>query len=238
MTDPEKKGEGEPKINLPDDVTKVLEDIKAKLNNSPVEREETPPGPSAPSYAERRAILQKTLGYTDDQMAAHEQMIVQNQAPVVENLGWIRLEKKTDIDSFRKEIESELSIYPAEKRTPDVMEKIYFMVKGKRADSKPAAAAGTSLDGRVVDARVTRGPGYSGSEPGISRGDEGGGGPSEEEDQLNDQEKFVASKLGVNEKDYALSRKAGKNIRELKVPDQRPVTSLADIELRRLTKSR
>lgn len=71
---------------------------------------------------------------------------------------------------------------------------------------------------------------------GGGRGDGGGGG---DEDQLTEQEKFVVQKLNdagsnITEKEYATSKKLGKSIRELKVPDTREVRSLADVELRRL----
>lgn len=219
--------------NLPESVTKVLEDIRAKLDNqSP--KIEAAPVPAAPSYVDQREELKKSLGYSEDQMHAHEQMILKNNAPVVESLGWSRLEKKADLDTFRKEIESELSLYPQERRTPEIMEKVYYFVKGKHADSKPTATAPApaSSGSRVAETRVTRGPGYSGADPGLPSGGKGEGGG--EDLALNDQEKFVASKLGVTEKDYARAREVGRSVRELKIPDTRSSQSMADIELRRL----
>lgn len=230
----ESKATEEKPGNLPDEVTKVLEDIREKLDN-PTPAKETPTVPAAPSYVEQRETMKKTLNYTEEQMQAHEQMLMRSQAPIIENTGWSRLEKKSDLDTYRKEIEAELSIYPQERRTPEVMEKIYFYVKGKHADSKPAAPASAPAGSRVAETRVSRGPGYSGSDPGMPAG---GGEGAGEEDKLSDAEKFVAAKLGVTEKDYASSRRIGKSIRELRVPDARPVSSLADIELRRLTAPR
>ncbi len=227
---PETEEKKEEKGNLPDPVQQALEEIKQKLENPPAKEE--PVIPSGPTAADKRAEIQKRLGFNDDQMAAHEEMIMRSQAPIIENTGWTRLEKKADIETFRKEIEAELAIYPQERRTPDVMEKIYFFVKGKHADSKPTKT--NEPDKRVVDTRVSRGPGYTGSEPGLTgspRSTEG----APEEEALSDSEKFVAAKLGVDEKDYAKSKAAGRAIRELRVPDDRPATSMADIELRRLT---
>ncbi len=219
------------KGNLPDPVVQALEEIKQKLEIPPAEKEI--PVQAGPSVADRRAEIQKRLKFDDDQMAAHEEMIMRSQAPLIEQTGWAKLEKKADIENHRKEIEQELSIYPQERRTPDVMEKIYNMVRGKKLDSKPAGKS-TETDRRVTETRVSRGPGYTGSEPGLSGSPRSADGAPEEE-ALSDQEKFVAAKLGVDEKDYAKSKAAGKAIRELKITDDRPATSMADIELRRLT---
>lgn len=224
MPDPNEETKDAPPVN--EEITKVLEDLRSaadKLNKPAEEPRTMPPMP------DRRAALQKSLGYSDEQMAAHEEMIMRAQAPVIENTAWTRLEKKPDLENYRKEIEAELAIYPQERRTPDLMEKIYFMVRGKHADSKPAGAA---PKGDAHRSRVSSGPGYSGADPGLSAGG-GSGGPAD--DELDDREKFVADKLGVGYKEYAQSKKAGKEIRELRVPDTRPVNSLADVELRRMT---
>ncbi len=212
-----------------EEITKVLEDLRtaAEKLNKPAEEPRT-----APPIPDRRATLQKSLGYSDEQMAAHEEMIMRAQAPVIENTAWTKLEKKPDVETYRKEIEAELSLYPQERRTPDLLEKVYFYVRGKHADSKPAAGA---PKGGAPTTRVSSGPGYSGADPGLSAG---GGSGAPESEELDDREKFVADKLGVDYKGYAASKKAGKEIRELRVPDSRPVNSLADVELRRMTGKR
>lgn len=234
MPEPENK-EG----NLPDPVMDVLKEIQEKVDKLP-KGDEKPEvtTPSAPTYADRRVELQKSLGYTDQQMAAHEEMIMRANAPVIERTAWSHIEKRPDIETYRKEIEAELAIYPQERRTPDILEKVYYMVRGKHADSKPAAPA--AKGGSREDVRVSRGPGYTGAEPGLAGGSDEKGGEGEE---LDDKEKYVVSKLReggieITEKDYAKSRNAGRNIRELRVPDQRQATSMADLELRRLTRSR
>lgn len=226
----EDKDEG----NLPDAVTEALKEIREKLDAPP--KKEEPPVEKGPSANDRRAALQKSLGFTDEQMAAHEQSIMQANAPIIEQTGWTRLEKRPDLDKFRKEIESELAIYPQERRTPDIMEKIYFYVKGKHSDSKPDEK--DDKKGPVTKTRVASGPGYTGQEGGMGARDETGGG-GEGDDQLSDAEKFVVQKLRdagekITDKEYATSKKVGRSIRELRVPDTREVRSLADVELRRL----
>ena len=233
MPDPTEK-EG----NLPDPVMDVLKEIQEKVDKLPKDGVKPEAAvPAAPNYADRRAELQKSLGYTDQQMAAHEEMIMRANAPVIERTAWSHIEKRPDIETYRKEIEAELAIYPQERRTPDILEKVYYMVRGKHADAKPAAPA---KGGSREDVRVSRGPGYTGAEPGLTSGSDEKGSEGEE---LDDKEKYVVSKLreggiDITEKDYAKSRNAGRNIRELRVPDQRQATSMADLELRRLTRSR
>src|SRR5947207_3125860 len=103
MPDDSKPKTEEKPGNLPEEVTKVLEDIKAKLENPPVPKEE-PKAPVFPSPLEQRETLKKSLGFTEEQMQAHETLLRQSQAPVQESLGWTKLEKKSDIESYRKEI--------------------------------------------------------------------------------------------------------------------------------------
>lgn len=216
--------------NLPDGVTKVLEDIKSKLDGLPPATPPAAAAPTVPSWQDQREDLKKRMGYNEEQMRAHEEMLSRQQAPIIESQGWTQLEKHKDLDKYKKEIEAELAIYPQNQRTPVIMEKIFYFVKGKHADSQPATpqtpASGTPRT------RVSAGPGYSGAEPGLPAG--GGGEGGTEEEALNDKEKFVAEKLGISEKDYAKARNVGKNIRELKLPDNRQTNSLADVELRRL----
>lgn len=234
MPDPkDTKTEEKPPVN--EEITKVLEELKSATEKLKAPVEEKPAAPVSPTYADRREALQKSLGYTNEQMAAHEEMILRAQAPVIERTAWSAIEKKSDLDTYRGEIEKELAMYPQERRTPEIMEKIYYYVKGKHADSKPAPTKETKPN-PVERTRVTGGPGYTGQEPGMGGGSETK--PGEEEMQLNDQEKFVASKLGITESEYAKSRNVGKEIRGLRMPDERPVNSLADVELRRMTGKR
>ena len=229
MADEEKK-EG----NLPDPVMDVLKDLQEKVASIQKPAEEKPVVSVPDSNAQREAD-RKALGFTEDQMAAHERSQMRVNAPVMERTAWATLEKKSDLDTYRKEIEAELAIYPQERRTPDIMEKIYYMVRGKHADSKPAGDPKKAP--KVEGSRVTGGPGYTGADPSMSGGGRGEGAGSDD-GELDEAEKFVADKLGVDHKEYAASKKAGKEIRTLRPQDQRPVTSLADIELRRMTARR
>lgn len=227
MPKPEDGEQKDDKGSLPEEVTKVLEEIKVTLEKNNTPKEE--PASKAPTYADQRASLQKRMGFSDEQMAAHEEMLLRSQAPVIERTAWSSVEKRADIDTYRPEMEKELAIYPQERRTPELMDKIYYYVKGKHVESKPKE---DPKKGPTVETKISRGPGYDGMSPGSGSGREEAPAASEE---LDDREKFVASKLGITDKDYAKSRNAGRAIRELRVPDERPATSMADIELRRMT---
>lgn len=227
-TKPDEKKEKEG--NLPDGVTKVLEDIKTKIDGMAPTAAPPASTPTVPSWQEQREDLKKRMGYNEEQMRAHEEMLTRQQAPIIENQGWTHLEKHKDLDKYKKEIEAEIALYPQHQRTPGMMDKIYYFVKGKHADSQPAATLTPKPN--EPRTRVSAGPGYSGADPGLPAG--GGGEGGSEEETLDEKEKFVASKLGISEKDYAKARNVGKTIRELKVPDTRQSTSLADVELRRL----
>ena len=87
----------------------------------------------------------------------------------------------------------------------------------------------------MASTAVSRGPGYTGAEPGLAPGTGGTGEGAMDEEKLDDREKYVAGKLGITEADYLKSKKAGREIRELRVPDTREARSIADVELRRLT---
>lgn len=228
---PEPKPSEEEKKGLPDAVNKVLEDIKAGVEkmNKPAE-ETSKPSPTAPSWQDQREDYRKRLGFSEEQMRAHEEMSAKQNAPVIENLGWSHLEKKSDLATYRKEIEAELSIYPQERRDPGLMEKIYYYIKGKHADSK----APEKRDEKPVE-RVTRGPGYSGAETGLPAG--GGEGGKGEEEQLTDVEKFLAAKFGTSEAAYAKAKKERRDFRGIK-PASLEAKGMADLELNRLMRPR
>lgn len=226
----EKEKEG----NLPDPVMDVLKDLQQKVDAIQPKETEKKPVTAGPSYADQREADRKALGFTEEQMAAHERTQMRVNAPLMERTAWSTVEKKADIETYRKEIEAEVAIYRPENRTPEILEKIYYMVRGKHADSKPAIPPNKGQ--KVEDRKVSGGPGYTGSEPSLSGGrDEN---RQDDNQELDDREKFVADKLGVGHKEYAQAKKVGREIRELKPQDMRPVTSLADVELRRMTGKR
>lgn len=223
--------------NLPEPALEVLKEIKEKVDSMSRPAEEKPTV-TVPSVSEEREGYKKTMGWSEEQMQVHERQLARAAGQNNETLGWTKLEKRQDIDKYRTEIEKELAIYPSERRTPDIMEKIYFMVKGKNSDSKPAETPGTKPGSRVVDTRVSRGPGYNGADPGMASSSPG---EENKDEALSDGEQFVVNKLaphvpgGLSEKDYAKSRNQGRSIRELRVTETLKPTSLADVELRRLT---
>lgn len=219
----------------PDPVMDVLNDLQKKVEELKKPVEEKPAAPTVPTRAEQRADLQKRLGFNDDQMAAYEQDQASRQAPLVEQTAWANLSKRQDLDKYRKEIEEELSHYRPESKTPEILEKVYFMVKGRHADSAPTPAASPKPGERVASSRVSGGPGYSGTEGGASSDPK----PADKSDELNEAEAIAANKLGVDHKRFALSRNSGKDITPLKrAPEVPAAANGADLELRRLQGAR
>ena len=220
----------------PDPVMDVLADLQKKVDDLKKPVEEKPAAPSVPSWVAEREAERKALGFTEEQMQAHERSVARQQAPANEAAAWSTLEKRQDLDKYRKEIEEELKIYRPEAKTADLMQKIYFMVKGRHADSAPVPKADEKKPGdRVASSRVSGGPGYSGTE--------GGAGsdklPEDKSGDLNEAEAMTANKLGVDPKRFALSRNSGKDITPLRKPVELPSASTgADLELRRLQGTR
>ena len=232
MTEPkDKETPAGDKGNLPDSVVKVLEDIKAGM--APKDTPE--PVSSGPSAQDIREETRKQLGFTEEQMRAHEGMIRRSQAPLVESAGWARLEKKTDIDSLKKDIEEELKIYPPENRTPDIMEKVYYMVRGKKADSQPAAAPKKKEEGGSSRVVYTRARPYTGSEEGVA-----GAGDSGVGEELTEQEKHIADRLGVPHDRYVAAHKAGREnaVQALRPKEDSNSGNAADMEMRRMKAAR
>jgi hypothetical protein len=231
MADEPKKDQ-EPK---PDPVADVLKDLSAKVDA--LKKAEEKPAeektPTVPSWQVEREAEKKALGFTEEQMQAHERSIARQQAPMVEQTAWATLEKRQDLDKYRKEIEEELKIYRPEVRNPDLLQKIYFMVKGRHADSAPAAAPAPKPGERVASSRVSGGPGYSGTEGGTGSEPK----PEDKSEELNEAEAATAAKLGVDPKRFALSRNSGKDISVFKKEAPASTTG-ADLELKRLQEAR
>jgi len=225
-----KKEEG----NLPDPVMDVLKDLQTKVADLNKPKDEEPKATTVPNWQQEREAERKALGFTEEQMQAHERTIARAQAPVIERTAWSALEKRQDLDKYRKEIEAEVAIYPQERRTPEILEKIYFMVKGRHADSAPAPKVEEKKPAdRVASSRVSGGPGYSGTEGGSSAEKE----TPDKSEELDDMERMTAKKLGVDEKRFALSRNSGRDITPFK-KEAPAATSGADLELKRLQGAR
>ena len=218
-----------PTEEKPDPVADVLKELKEQVESLKKPVEEKPKKPTVPAWVEEREAEKKALGFTEEQMQAHERSIARAQAPMVEQSAWASIEKRQDLDKYRKEIEDELKIYRPEAKTPDLLQKIYFMVKGRHADSAPAAPAPKPGE-RVASSRVSGGPGYSGTEGGA-----GSEKPTEDKSEnLSEAEAATAQKLRVDPKRFALSRNVGKPIKALQKPDERPAGNGADFEMRRM----
>lgn len=102
--------------------------------------------------------------------------------------------KHRDFAQFEKAIAAELKLYPLDKRgNATIIEKLYYVEKGKHAEKNGSRE---NAGGRPP----IRGGGVTGE--GLERGNSGGTGA----DSLDNEERYVARKMGVSEKDYAKSK--------------------------------
>ena len=142
-----------------------------------------------------RESIKSVRGWNDSQLDAAYQM-----APMQEEMARLKTEKKyPDFEKYKDVIDQELLGVAIFDRTPQLMEKLYFMAKGKQAIENPRRDEPAKKPG-VVGERI-HAP-YPPSSSG-SGGDGGGGKPS----TLTEEEKQYAAFLGVPEDRYEASKK-------------------------------
>lgn len=100
-----------------------------------------------------------------------------------------------DFNKHEKAIEAELKNYPSDKRgNATIIEKLYYVERGKEAEKnggrKPVAGGGMPIRGGGS-------PTGSGFENDGNRGGDGA---------LTDEERYVAKRMNISEKDYAKSK--------------------------------
>lgn len=231
----EKKPAGEEKIDPGSEAAmKILTEIKEKLEGKPVEKKEEIP--AGPDPAEARAALLKRTGFTEDQLRAQEEMVAAAQAPLVEGRAWDSLERgHKDLSEYKKDVEKEMLLYRPEFRTPELAEKLFWMVKGRSMDKRGAEPKAKEQPKTRISSR----PGYSGSDTGMAPVDGGDGEPtlSEDETEVVDRLGRAAAPLGaqVDAKTYEASKKSKKigQFRSRSEIDLRSANP-ADRELQRL----
>lgn len=199
-TEPENKEEITPGTEK---AMEILKDIHEKLSKPAEEKKEIPEGQPRPDPAAARTEHMKKMGWTEEQMRLNEETIANAQAPLVNELAWTKLERAhKDVGEYEKGIREELKNYPANRVTPELLDKIYYMVKGVAIDRRDSQPKGHKAG--APQERVARG--YNPSESGMNSS--GGGGSGKEEPELSEDERFVSSRLGVKPEDYAEAKKA------------------------------
>ena len=180
----------------------IVKDIQAKVDQMASDKQ--PPIVNAQMTPQqmRDAIKEKT-GYTDEQVDFHFNSLAEAMAPMREQMSWMTMEKKfSDISALRADMEEELKAYPAPMRgDPVLMEKVYFMSKGKKMSNQPTPQPTPQRQpapqpgGNVVSRRVANDyPGFSPS----SDNSAGGG----RQVQLSNEQRELSRRMGIKEEDY------------------------------------
>lgn len=201
MPDPENKEEITPGGEK---AMEILKEIHDKLSKPAEEKKDTPESqPKVPDVQAVRTEHMKKMGWNEEQMRLNEEAIASAQAPLTQELAWTKLERShKDVGEYEKGIREELKNYPASRITPELLDKIYYMVKGVTIDKRDSQPKGHKSG--APSERIARG--YNPSENGMSSS--GGGGSDKEVPELTEDERFVSSRLGVKPEDYAEAKKA------------------------------
>ena len=193
---------------------KILQDIQKNLNVNDRAATEAPK-PAQPTYEQIRQDIKERTGWTDAQVDFHLESLQNAQAVPMEKLTWMELEKRfPDLETYRADMNEELKAYPAARRgDPVLLEKIYFMSKGRKMDQTPRqvpSSNGNPSPARstdVVQRRVAQ-P-FPGSVPSQDTGNRA---PSK---TLSTEQKELARRMGVPEERY-IECMDNKPIRNLK----------------------
>jgi hypothetical protein len=166
---------------------RIAKELEDKLNRSPESNGSTL-DPNSPEFREK---LKTETGMTDKQIDFVQSTAIAASANANASAALAELKSKhPDFEKFEKSFMEELKNYPLVKQGDvKLLEKIYYMEKGK---------AGPVVTPRNPAAPL-RGGGF---DTGLGSNDNGGGGP----ETLTDQERYVARRMNVSEKDYARAK--------------------------------
>lgn len=139
-----------------------------------------------------RDQIKRVRGWTDSQLDAELRT-----APLQEKLARYEIkEKYGDFDKYKDDFSKEMEKYAVFDRTPQLMEQVLWMVKGKNMSENPPK----DDDNDDVVRREIHSP-YPSSASGSSSGASG------KVSKLNNEEKQMAYFLGVSEERYEASKK-------------------------------
>lgn len=195
--DPEQNATSDPVAPVEPSPLDIVKDIQSKVDQMAADKAPVVNAQMTPQQM-REAIKEKT-GYTDEQV----DFLAEAMAPMREQMSWMTLEKKfKDIPDLKADMEEELKAYPAATRAdPVLMEKVYFMSKGRKMSSQPTPQPTPQRQptpqpsGNVVSRRVANDyPGFSTSTDGST----GGG----RQVQLSNEQRELSRRMGIKEEDY------------------------------------
>ncbi len=184
---------------------KILKDMQATP-----EKPKAAPAPAQPTYAEYREKIKAETGYTDAQVDFHLNSIANTVGPMQKQLTEMQLKDKfPDFKDMKGDIDEELKSYPPSMHgDPVLLEKIYWMSKGKKMATSPPTPRTPNPPPAPASSGRRIAQSYSGFDSGVDS--TGGSKPA----ALQGQEKELARRMGVPEDKWAKS-KTTKVIKEL-----------------------
>lgn len=164
-----------------------------------------------PSYADVREKIKEETGWTDAQVDFHLRSVSAAAAPAKKAEVFTDLEEKfSDFKDLKKSINKELESYPPESHAdPVLLEKIYWMERGKKMSTPPTTTKPAAPKASEERPRIA--PGYNGFESGSDTGGGGGSGAA----ALVGEEKELARRMGISEDKWNKS-KSSRVIKDLK----------------------
>jgi hypothetical protein len=179
---------------------KILKEIQGNSEKKPAVA-----APAAQSYSEVREKIKTETGWSDAQVDFHMRSINAAGASGRKAEAFLDLDERfKDFKDFKKAINKELETYPAETHgDPVLLEKIYWMEKGKKSAAQPATPSRPNAPERRIVA------GYPGFDAGVD-----GGARTPSAGPLVGEEKELARRMGIPEEKWNKS-KSSRNIREL-----------------------
>lgn len=168
---------------------KALADIQQRWAN-----QQTPASTQNDVEKIREQIKERT-GWTDDQIDFHQQSMINAVAPLREQMSWMQLEKShPDLSRYKDAMEKELAdgYTPAQRSDPRILEKIYYLAKGRAMEQQPPSS-------RPAGQAPKPAPAYQG----MGGGTDTGSRPSDS--GLTAEQKEYARRLGVGEEAYKKS---------------------------------
>lgn len=197
----EKAIEGEEgNVDKAAEALKIAKELEEKLKNQPDPAAEEQPDIDPAELintADFKAKAKETTGMTDAQIefTIRTAQAAASAGNAKAALAEVKI-RHPDFVKFEKAITAELKQYPPDKRgNAVIIEKLYYVEKGKEAEKMPNKGSNGNGSGR----QPIRGNG-SPTGQGLDNGNRG------ESNSLDDDERYVARKMGITEKDYAKSK--------------------------------
>lgn len=168
---------------------KALKDIQERVGQGR-------PQPEAVSDATKiREQIKEQTGWTDEQIDFHQQSVSNAVSGVQEQVSWMQLERShPDVAKYKEAMQKELAdgYLPHQKANPQILEKVYYLAKGRAMESNPPSSRPAGQQPRVA-------PSYQG----MRSGTDGESRPPET--TLTDEQKAAAKFLRVPEEKYKRS---------------------------------